>query len=100
MNPENTRVAAVREHYGLSKADFARRVGLDPSTLNKAESGPSKPGVETLVAILRAYPEVSSDWMLMGIEPMLRTTAPPDVQAALSESLVAKAEAQFVAHFK
>lgn len=95
MNPENTRVTAVREHYGLSKADFARRVGLDPSTLNKAESGPSKPGLDTLSAILRAYPEISTDWMVFGVEPMIRPQlpiSPPDVAAAQRETRLARAE--------
>jgi transcriptional regulator with XRE-family HTH domain len=59
------RVAAVIERSGLSYSDFARKAGLDRSTLSQLLTAPKPrlPRADTLAGIARAA-HVSADWLL------------------------------------
>lgn len=50
-------VAWLREHYGLSKSEMARIMGIGVSSLNKIERGeiPPRLGVDVLFAIQKHF---------------------------------------------
>lgn len=50
---------------GVSQAELARRVGMDPSALSRAVNGKRGLAVDELVAIAREL-RVSTDWLLVG----------------------------------
>ena len=59
------RLAQVIEHQGISRAAFAKRIGLDRSTLSQLLSADTVrlPRAETIAAIARET-QVSTDWLL------------------------------------
>lgn len=60
-----TRLAEIISHAGQSRLAFAKRVGMDRSTLSQlfAEDNQRLPRVETLAAIAQTY-QVSIDWLV------------------------------------
>jgi transcriptional regulator with XRE-family HTH domain len=55
------------------KAAFARKVGISPQAAQEILAGrQSEPSFRVLVKILESYPQVCSDWLVLGQGPMLR----------------------------
>lgn len=58
---------------GLNIYAFERSVGLSNNTIRKKlDSGRNNMGTDTLQAILKTYPDLSADWLLLGTGEMLR----------------------------
>lgn len=52
---------------------FERSVGLSNNTIRKKlDSGRNNMATETLQAILRTYPDLSADWLLLGTGEMIK----------------------------
>lgn len=68
------RVLDLIEASGLSRGDFARRIGLDDSKLSKSLSGVRRFSSLDLARIADEY-DVTVDWLLTGIEPALAMAA-------------------------
>lgn len=61
------------EYQGLNHFAFEKSVGLSNCALRKKlESGLGNLKTDTLKAILEKYPELSADWLILGIGSMLR----------------------------
>lgn len=60
------------DHAGLSINQAADRCGLNRATLHKALRTGRGLHSETLVAVLTTWPELSADWLLLGVGTMLR----------------------------
>ena len=69
------------ESEGLKPGQFAEIVGINPAGVSHLLAGRNKPGFELLQKILRRFPRVSPDWLLMDEGPMYRT----DERSATSE---------------
>ena len=70
------RLAALLAHYGQNAYQMAGLMGYDrPNKLYALIRHEAKPGFETLVDMLRAYPEVRAEWLLTGAKPMLHPAA-------------------------
>lgn len=66
------RLTAMLTHYGQNAYQMAGKMGYDrPNKLYALIRHEAKPGFDTLVDMLRAYPEVRAEWLLLGTEPML-----------------------------
>ena len=49
-----SRIRHAREHYGMSQAELARRIGISGTALNQIESGKTPdPGVSRIIGIAR-----------------------------------------------
>ena len=84
------RLAALLAHYGQNAYQMAGLMGYDrPNKLYALIRHEAKPGFETLVDMLRAYPEVRAEWLLTGAEPMLHTAAEPTPAASTVAAVVA-----------
>ena len=79
-----TRISELMTHYNLSAYQLAKNLGYEgPQKLYKLIQNKSKPGYETLMDILDHYPQMRSEWLMRGDEPMFKTTdAKPEVKAA------------------
>lgn len=66
------RLQAVLKYSGSSVRALAQRCSLKQQTLDKHIKGISEPSANTLVAIATAFPEISTDWLLLGSGSMLR----------------------------
>ena len=84
------RLAALLVHYGQNAYQMAGLMGYDrPNKLYALIRHEAKPGFETLVDMLRAYPEVRAEWLLTGAGPMLHTAAEPTPAASTVAAAVA-----------
>ena len=66
------RILEFAEHQGLKKNRVAQLMGLSYHSFRgpALSSPPNAQGIQTL---LRAFPQLSADWLLLGREPILRT---------------------------
>lgn len=73
--PEVTvRINELAQHYGLNANSLTQKLGYGSnSKMYKILSG-TEPSFPTLVDILRAFPEVSGDWLTLGEGPMMRVS--------------------------
>lgn len=79
------RIKQLFEHYQLSTYQANQKLGTERSSkLYKVLSNEVRPGYDTLVQLLAAFPDVSPRWLLLGQGPMLATTLPPTPPPAVS----------------
>ncbi len=50
----------------LSSARFAEIIGVQPSGISHILSGRNKPGFDFIQKVLRSYPALSAEWLIMG----------------------------------
>ena len=60
-----SRIASLRQTYGLSQAELAQRLHISTSAIGMYEQGRREPSVDTLVALSREF-GVSLDYLLSG----------------------------------
>ena len=62
------------ESEGLKPGQFAEMLGINPAGVSHLLAGRNKPGFELLQKILRRFPRVNPDWLLLDQGAMYRTT--------------------------
>ena len=68
---------------GLSATSFARMLEIQPSGISHILSGRNKPSYDLVVKILRAFPELNPDWLLLDSEVMFRDQTEQQTDNAL-----------------
>ena len=71
------RIEKVFLHYGISRRAMCVRAGIKPSTWASIVERDSDPKVSYLESILKAFPDVSREWLFDGKEPMLKSSLRP-----------------------
>ena len=66
------RVLLIMKHYGMKQRPFAIKVGVSPQTLNTTIVNDTKPSLSLIQDILRAFPEVSAEWLVLGDGDMIK----------------------------
>ena len=61
---------------GLTSSRMAEILGIQPSGISHILAGRNKPGFDLLQKILRRFPRVNPDWLLLDSEQMYRTGNP------------------------
>lgn len=56
----------------LTQSRLAEILEIQPANISHILSGRSKPGFELLQRILRRFPRINPDWLLLDAEPMYR----------------------------
>jgi len=69
---ELERVKKIMLQLQLNSAQFALEIGIQGSTLSHLLHGRNKPSLDVLKKVLSRYPNINSDWLIMGIGPMFR----------------------------
>ena len=64
---------------GYTATSLARLLEIQPSGLSHILSGRNKPSFDLVVKILRAFPDVNPDWLLLDSDQMFRTTTTTSV---------------------
>ncbi|HCS87929.1 MAG TPA: hypothetical protein DIW30_05890 [Bacteroidales bacterium] len=72
MLDEKDRLATLIQQENVSAKQFAEEVGIQPGTVSNILNGRNKPSLEVMQKVLKRYPQVSSDWLISGEEPMYR----------------------------
>lgn len=68
------RISEVIDYSTLSVRAFGIKCGITQSVMDRYRKGVINIGVKPLTQILRAFPEISPDWLLFGDGDMLRAT--------------------------
>ena len=73
---------------GLKPSQFADMLGVNPAGISHLLAGRNKPGYELLQKMLRRFPQLNPDWLLLDQGPMYRNegaaSAPATIEAASS----------------
>ena len=70
------RIKSLIAQLELSTRAFALHCGLRQNTLSNQLNGIRELSLSTVMAILRAYPNVSSDWLFRGEGEMFKAVEP------------------------
>ena len=82
------RIKQVIEYSQLSSSAFADTIGISRSGLTHLLTGRNQPSLDVARKILAKFPDVSTEWLIMGMGEMLR----PDEQAdVISEAVQSEA---------
>lgn len=76
---ENEVIQRIREiilYAKMTERAFAINIGFPPMTINSLFKRNSDPGYKLLNAIACAFPDLSSEWLLRGEGPMLKSETP------------------------
>lgn len=65
------RIRKIMEKEGLNSALFADKIGVSRGTITHVLSGRNKPSLEVVQKILDTFPNINSEWLLVGKNPML-----------------------------
>lgn len=64
------------EKEGLRPSQFAEMLGVNPAGISHLLAGRNKPGYDLLQKILRRFPRINPDWLLLDSGTMYRDAAP------------------------
>ena len=68
------RIASLRQCFGMSQAELAKRLHISPSTVGMYEQGRREPSVDTLIALSQEF-GVSLDYLVAGQMETVRDVA-------------------------
>ncbi len=93
------RLQKILSYSNLSVRALAIKCSLKQQTLDKHIKGISEPSANTLIGIAAAFPELSTEWLLLGNGPMLkedkeseRINSLIDTIATLQDTINAKSD--------
>ena len=66
------RIKQIMEHYHLSPIAFAEMLGINRSNLTHLFSGRNQPSLELAKKILLNFPDIKTEWLIMGVGEMQR----------------------------
>lgn len=68
----------LMQHEGLKPGQLADLLGINPAAISHILAGRNKPGFDLLQKILRRFPQINPDWLLVDRGPMYRNAAPSE----------------------
>ncbi len=75
------RIQQLKDHFGLSTRAFALKCGMNQPTLDRMLKGINALNLNCVSSILQSFPDVSAEWLMRGVGPMLHSLAVnPDVE--------------------
>ena len=85
MNDMKDRIAHIIRAKNLTAAEFALRLGIQPSNVSHLLAGRNNPSLEFVKKLKETFPEYNLDWIVFGKGPM--TVSEPFVeQKTVAES--------------
>lgn len=81
------RLQEILRYSNLSVRALAIKCALKQQTLDKHIKGLAEPSANTLFCIASAFPEISTDWLLLGVGSMLRSDKENDKINALVDTI-------------
>lgn len=67
------RFKAIRNHYGLSQAEFAQRIHMSPGFISNVETGRSNISEKTIQVVCEAF-SINREWLMTGEGEMFTGT--------------------------
>ena len=78
------KIEFLLQNKGLTSTQLARMLEIQPSGISHILSGRNKPSFDFVVKVLRAFPDLNPDWLLLDSEQIFRDTTSSHVAAPLS----------------
>ena len=72
------KIEILCQKYNLKASELAKRLEVDPSVLSHLKTGRNKPKSDFIIKLLRAYPDINPDWLLLDSDQMMRSEASDD----------------------
>lgn len=66
------RLSEIIKYFGLSVRAFAIKCGISQPTLDKQLKGQRAISLDTVLNVLKTYPEISAEWLLRGVGNMIK----------------------------
>lgn len=68
----NGRIKQILDYEEMSPANFASEIGISRSNLAHILSGRNQPSFTMLEKVMRAFPEIRSEWLITGLGNMVK----------------------------
>lgn len=78
------KIEFLLQNKGLTSTQLARMLEIQPSGISHILSGRNKPSFDFVVKVLRAFPDLNPDWLLLDSEQIFRDKTSSQVAAPLS----------------
>jgi plasmid maintenance system antidote protein VapI len=69
------RLLKIIRQYNLTSTRFADELGVQRSGISHILSGRNQPSYDFIVKLMKQYPEINPDWLIMGNGTMFRPAA-------------------------
>ena len=69
------RIKQIIEYVQMSPTAFADTIGINRSSLAHIFSGRNQPSLDVAKKILTSFPEISTEWLIMGVGLMIKDPA-------------------------
>jgi transcriptional regulator with XRE-family HTH domain len=79
------RIKQIMEYYKLSPASFAEQIGINRSNLTHLFSGRNQPSLEFAKKILHCFPEIKTEWLIMGVGNMLHKSEEKELNISIPD---------------
>jgi transcriptional regulator with XRE-family HTH domain len=86
------RIQMIQTESGLDKKSFAEKINISAASLSHIHTGRNNPSLELVLNILKAYQDISAEWLLLGKGAQLKGKE-PEVQRMQLELQAPKVEA-------
>ena len=93
------RINLILRAKNLTARQFAEEIGIQPSGMSHILGGRNNPSLEFVTKVIRRYPEIDANWLLLGrgemyasghpIQPSVPQTAPEEAPRATEPTLFA-----------
>jgi transcriptional regulator with XRE-family HTH domain len=67
----NTRINSILQFYNTNSSKFAEEIGVQKSSISHVLSGRNKPSLDFIQKILKTFPEINADWLILGKGKMI-----------------------------
>jgi len=85
LSPVNERIKLVFKQTGLSQTVFGERVGCTQQAISNAVNNKNQPGLDLVTSILVSYPELNTEWLVLGKGEMKKNES---LESSQSEELL------------
>lgn len=86
------RIKQTIEYSQLSASAFADTIGISRSGLTHLLTGRNQPSLDVARKILAKFPEISTEWLIMGMGDMLRSDEPVEQHTVATGTLESTGE--------
>lgn len=90
------RLKQVFDALGITIYQIAKELGENPSKFYNILNGRAKPSYDTIMSLLACYPQISADYLIRGILPVLNLPESPEANARIMTSDNDTVEVPFV----
>lgn len=87
------RLKQVFDALGITIYQIAKELGENPSKFYNILNGRAKPSYDTIMSLLTCYPQISADYLIRGMLPVLNS---PEANAAVTDTDEDTLEVPFV----